>query len=180
VTTVTKYTYTAAGAEVARRAEAHMAQHQGVGYQEALHAVLAADKQLAEAYAAPASRVARMGATDPRSQPAVPVTSADEREILDWIMRALRDGKAGSLPGALGELSIEAARFMKVGMPPEEAARRAVGLFPHLVTLSKLLLADVRRNRPEVEPVAGPPGPAHRTSSPGGPFLKAPEARQAD
>jgi hypothetical protein len=84
--------------------------------------------------------------------PAVPVSSGEEREVLDWMLRALRDGKAGSLPGALGQLSIEAARFMRIGMPAEEAARRAMGLFPHLVTMAKLLLADVRRNAPENKP----------------------------
>jgi hypothetical protein len=95
-----------------------------------------------------------MATTDPRSQPAVPVTGAEEREILDWMLRALQDGKAGSLPGALGELSVEAARFAKEGMPAEEAARRAMGLFPHLVAGSKMLIADLRRNAPENKPVA--------------------------
>lgn len=65
MTTVTKYTTTgAAGAEVHARAERHMSTNGGT-YADAVHAVLAADKQLAEAYAQPASRVT--------STPAVPV-----------------------------------------------------------------------------------------------------------
>ncbi|MDQ3777207.1 MAG: hypothetical protein M3461_24050 [Pseudomonadota bacterium] len=63
MTTISKFTNT--GAEVNRRAEAHMSEHQGVSYKEALHAVLAADKQLAEAYAQPAARVT--------TKPAVPL-----------------------------------------------------------------------------------------------------------
>jgi hypothetical protein len=60
MTTVTKYTIpAAAGAEVHARAERHMSA-KGSTYQEAVHAVLAADKQLAEAYAQPAARVATM------------------------------------------------------------------------------------------------------------------------
>jgi predicted component of type VI protein secretion system len=58
MTTVTKFTTpAAAGAEVHARAERHMSA-KGGAYQEAVHAVLAADKQLAEAYAQPATRVA--------------------------------------------------------------------------------------------------------------------------
>ena len=54
MTTVTKYTNTAAaGAEVHARAEAHMSTKGGT-YQEAVHAVLAADPELRLAYAAPA------------------------------------------------------------------------------------------------------------------------------
>ena len=65
MTTVTKYTTsTAAGAEIDRRAERHMSTKGGT-YQEAVHAVLAADKQLAEAYGQPASQVT--------AAPAVPV-----------------------------------------------------------------------------------------------------------
>ncbi|MGI8426315.1 MAG: hypothetical protein ACR2M4_06895 [Actinomycetota bacterium] len=63
-TTTVKYTTSsAAGSEIDRRAERHMAEHSGT-YQEAVHAVLAADKQLAEAYAQPARVTAA---------PAVPV-----------------------------------------------------------------------------------------------------------
>jgi hypothetical protein len=155
MTTVQKYTSpTAAGAEIDRRAERYMAEHQ-CGYTEAWHAILGADKELANAYGQPAPRVARMATTDKRSQPAVPVSPADEREVTNWILRALQDGKASALPGALGQLAIEADKFAKVGMPPEEAARRAMGSYPHLVTLAKLLLADVRRNAPENKPEAG-------------------------
>jgi hypothetical protein len=155
MTTVTKFTTPgAAGAEVSRRTEAHMAQHQGVGYQEALHDVLAADPELAQAYGQPTTRVARMATTDKRSAPAIPITSGEEAEIREWVTRAVRDDVAGMLPGELGKLALEAARFKKAGMPVEEATQRAMGLFPSLVALSKLLLADIRRNRPEVEPVA--------------------------
>jgi hypothetical protein len=150
MTTVSRFTTPgAAGAEVSRRAEAHMSEHQGVSYQEAMAVVLKADKELAKAYGQPAPRMARMAATDPRSQPAVPVSSADEREIFDWVTRAVRDGMAASLPGALGELSIEADRFKKEGMTAEEAISRAMGLFPHLVAQSKALLTDLRRNDPK-------------------------------
>jgi hypothetical protein len=154
MTAVSKFTTpAAAGAEVSRRAARHMAET-GCAYQEAMHVVLAADKQLAEAYAAPATRVRRMATTDPRSQPAVPVSAADEAEVRDWMLRALQDGKAGSLPGALGQLSIEAARFKREGMTAEEAISRAMGLFPHLVAQSKALLTDLRRNAPENKPAA--------------------------
>ena len=65
MTTVTKFTTTAAaGTEVHARAERHMSAKGGT-YREAIRAVLAADKQLAEAYAQPASQVT--------AAPAVPV-----------------------------------------------------------------------------------------------------------
>ena len=92
------------------------------------------------------------------------MTGGEEREIFDWIMRALKDNMVGSLPGALGNLTIEADSFKKLGMPIEEAARRAMDSNPALVTMAKLLLADVRRNAPENKPMAGlaqgktPPG----------------------
>jgi hypothetical protein len=150
MTTVTKYTSTgAAGTEVDTRATRYMTE-KGCGYQEALHAVLSADKQLAEAYAAPATR--RMATTDKRSQAAVPVPADVEREIKDWIVRALEAGMAGALPGALGQLSIEADSFRKIGMPIEEAARRAMDLSPSLVAMATLLLGDIRRNAPENKP----------------------------
>ena len=57
MTIVTKYTNTgAAGTEVHTRAEHHMSTKGGT-YQEAVHVVLAADPELARAYAQPASRV---------------------------------------------------------------------------------------------------------------------------
>jgi hypothetical protein len=152
MTTAQKYASpTAAGAEIDRRAERYMAEHK-TGYTEAWHAILAADKELAQAYAAPATRVRRMA--DPRSAPAVPVTGREEQEIQEWITRALNDNMAGWLPGALGQLSIEADKYKKIGMPVEEAAKRAMGEYPSLVAMAKLLLADVRRNRPENKPVA--------------------------
>ena len=89
-------------------------------------------------------------ATPPK--PAVPVAADDEREIREWLLRALRDNMEGALPGALGSLALEAAKFKKLGMPIEEAARRAMDGNPHLVTMAKLLLADVRRNAPENKP----------------------------
>lgn len=156
MTTVKYTTLTAAGAEVHTRAERHMSTKGGT-YQDAVHVVLATDKQLAEAYAQPASQVATMA-----TKPAVPVTGGDEREILDWVLRAVRDGHPGALPGALGQLSIEADKFAKIGMPIEEAARRAMDSHPHLVTMAKLLLADVRRNAPENTPV-----PADKTAAAG-------------
>ena len=141
MTTTVKFTNTAAaGAEIDRRAERHMAEH-GCGYREAWHAVLAADPELARAYAMPTATV-----TKPK--PAVPVAADDEAEILDWVLRSVRDGHPGALPGALGQLSIEADTFAKLGMPVEEAARRAMDGNPHLVTMAKLLLADLRRNAP--------------------------------
>lgn len=150
---MSKYTTaTAAGAEVDARARRYVKEHRGSTYKEATAAVLRADKALAEAYAAPATRRARMAATDARSQPAVPVTADVEREIKDWITRALEAGMAGSLPGALGQLSIEADSFRKIGMPIEEAARRAMDLSPSLVAMAALLLGNVRRNAPENKP----------------------------
>ena len=147
MTTVTKFTTpTAAGAEIHARAERHMSTKGGT-YQDAVHVVLKADPDLATAYAQPAP-------ADTRSQPAVPVSGGEEREIFDWVLRALKDNMAGSLPGALGQLSIEADSFKKIGMPIEEAARRAMDGNPSLVSMAKLLLADVRRNAPENKPVA--------------------------
>ena len=73
----------------------------------------------------------------------------DEREIREWLLRALKDNMVGSLPGALGAFTIEADKFKKIGMPIEEAARRAMDGNPHLLAMAKLLLADVRRNAPE-------------------------------
>ena len=141
-TTTVKYTTSgAAGAEIDRRAERHMADH-GCGYREAWHAVLAADPGWRQP-----TRCRR--GLQLRPQPAVPVAAADEREIREWLLRALRDNMDGSLPGALGSLALEAAEFKKIGMPIEEAARRAMDGNPHLVTMAKLLLADVRRNAPE-------------------------------
>jgi hypothetical protein len=154
MTTVTKYTTTAAaGAEIDRRAERYMAEHK-CGYTEAWHAILGADKELAKAYAQPATRVARMATTDKRSQPAVPVSAADEREIREWVLRALQENMEGMLPGSLGQLAVEAAGYKKQGMTPEEATGRAMGLSPHLVALAKMLLADMRRNAPENTPEA--------------------------
>ena len=60
-------TTTGAGDEVHARAEHNMSTKGGT-YQEAVHAVLGADKQLAEAYAQPAARVTAMA-----TKPAVPV-----------------------------------------------------------------------------------------------------------
>jgi hypothetical protein len=150
MTTVSKYsTPSAAGAEVSRRAEAHMSEHQGVSYQEAMAVVLKADKELAKAYGQPAPRARR------QTMAVIPaVTPADEAEILEWILRQLKDEHAGALPGDLGKLGMEADRFAKTGMPIAEAAKRAMGLFPHLVAGSKMLIDDIRRNRPEVKPVA--------------------------
>ncbi len=65
MTTLSKYTTSAAaGTEVHTRAERHMSAKGGT-YREAIRAVLAADKQLAEAYAQPAAQVT--------ATPAVPV-----------------------------------------------------------------------------------------------------------
>ena len=142
MTTTLQYTTsTAAGAEIDRRCERYMAER-GCGYKEARHAILAADTELARAYAMPAG-----AATSPKA--GVPVAADDEREILDWVLRAVRDGHPGALPGALGQLSIEADTFAKIGMPVEEAARRAMDSHPHLLAMAKLLLADVRRNAPD-------------------------------
>ena len=157
MTTTVKFTNsTAAGAEIDRRAERHMAEH-GCGYREAWHAVLAADPELARAYAMPAATATK------KPTPAVPVTADDEQEILDWVLRAVRDGHPGALPGALGQLSIEADTFAKLGMPIEEAARRAMDGNPHLVAMAKLLLADVRRNAPGSADKAPPPELAQGT-----------------
>ena len=70
MTTISKYTNTAAaGNEVHTRAERHMSTKGGT-YQEAAHVVLAADPELAQAYAQPASRVAAAA-----TKPAVPVAA---------------------------------------------------------------------------------------------------------
>ena len=155
MTTVTKYTTPgAAGAEVDRRAERHMAEH-GCGYREAWHAILAADPELAQAYAMPA------GAGAKKPTPAVPVTGGDEREIADWITRALKDNMVGSLPGALGSLIGEADTFVKTGLPFGEAVKRAMDLNPGLVTQATLELIDLRRNAP------APAGETAAAQSPG-------------
>lgn len=144
---ITYTTRNAAGVEVNARAERHMAM-KGGSYQDVVHAVLAADKQLAEAYAQPAARVTTMA-----TKPAVPVASSDEREILDWVVRALKDNMAGALPGEIGELARMADQFKRLGMGIEQAARRAMDGNPHLVTAAKLWLADMRRNAPGKVPV---------------------------
>ena len=126
-TTTVKYTTSsAAAAEIDRRCERLMADR-GCDYREAYRITLKADKQLAEAYALPAP-------AEKRSQPAVPVTGGDEREIADWITRALKDNMVGSLPGALGSLIGEADTFVKTGLPFGEAVKRAMDLNPGLVT----------------------------------------------
>lgn len=99
--------------------------------------------------------------------PAVPVTGSEEREILDWVLRALKDDMADALPGALGSLGLEAAKFKKIGMPTEEAARRAMDGNPHLVTAAKLLLADIRQNAPKNEPLPGGGDKANALAQPG-------------
>jgi hypothetical protein len=155
MTVTTKYTTPgAAGTEVDARARRYVEDHQGVSYQEAVHVVLKADKQLAEYYSRPAARVT-MATTD---KPAIPVPADVEREIKDWITRALEAGMAGSLPGALGQLSIEADSFRKIGMPIEEVARRAMDLSPSLVAMASLLLRDIRRNVPSEDTLGQAPG----------------------
>lgn len=74
--TVAKFTN--AGDEVHTRAERHAAE-QKCEYHEAVRVVLEADKQLAEAYAQPASRVATT-ATKPAVPVPVPVPLAQGRE----------------------------------------------------------------------------------------------------
>jgi hypothetical protein len=138
---------TAAGAEVHARAERHVAANGGT-YQDAVRAVLKADPELATAYAQPASRMATMA-----TKPAVPVAGGEEREILDWLLRALKDDMTGALPGALGLLGIEADKLKRIGMPIEEAARRAMDSNPHLGSMAKLLIGDARRNAPGNKPV---------------------------
>jgi hypothetical protein len=137
-----------------RRADRYVDEHQGTTYREAVHAVLSADKDLATAYAAPAPRRAARPATpaDTRVQPAIPMDADVEREIKDWITRALDAGMAGSLPGALGQLAIEADGLRKIGMPIGEAAQRAMDTSPSLVAMARLLLVDIRRNAPENVP----------------------------
>lgn len=136
----------AAGFEIDRRAQALVEGSPRLDYRAALRQVLDEDPSLARTYAMPTAT-----ATKPKA--AVPVTGGDEREIFDWILRSVRDGHPGALPGALGQLSIEADTFAKIGMPIEEAARRAMDGNPHLMTMAKLLLADVRRTAPENTPV---------------------------
>jgi hypothetical protein len=73
--TVANTTPNAASAEVDAHAERFMEAHAGVTYREAVHAVLAADKQLAEAYAAPSARVTPRRLR-PRPQAPAPVQMA--------------------------------------------------------------------------------------------------------
>ena len=78
------------------------------------------------------------------------MTGGDEREILDWLLRALRDNHPEARFRVLGTTqSSRPTRFKKLGMPIEEAVRRAMDGNPHLVTMAKLLLADMRRNAPD-------------------------------
>jgi hypothetical protein len=146
MTTVKYTTPAAASEEVHRRAVALVSKTDS--YKDAVRITLNADPALAKAYAAPAARVK----PDKRSQPAVPVSSADAREVFDWVTRAVRDGMAASLPGALGALAIEASKYVKIGMGIEEAAKRAADEHPHLMTMAKLLLTDIRRNEPKTTP----------------------------
>ena len=117
-----------------------MADH-SCGYREAFHSVLAADPELARS-------LRDADGHGNKAQARGPCGRDDEAEILDWVLRSVRDGHPGALPGALGQLSIEADTFAKLGMPVEEAVKRAMDGNPHLVTMAKLLLADIRRNAP--------------------------------
>ena len=143
MTTVKFTTPTAAGNEVDRLAARYAAETK-CDYADAVRIVLDSNPELAQAYAQPAAGVS--------ARPAVPVSDGEEREIRDWIMRALEANMAGSLPGALGLLAIESDNFRKIGMPAEEATRRAMAGNAHLLAMAKLLLADIRRN--EAKPVA--------------------------
>jgi hypothetical protein len=69
MTTAKFTTPSAAGAEVHARAERHMSAKGGT-YQQAVRVVLAADPELARAYAQPAARVTAMA-----TKPAVPVAT---------------------------------------------------------------------------------------------------------
>ena len=114
MTTVTKYTNTAAaGAEVHARAEAHMSAKGGT-YADAAHAVLGADKQLAEAYAQPASRVAAMA-----TKHAVPVPARVP----------LAQGKT---PGETVPLRVTALREMDAGLTYQRAVNLVLAADPAL------------------------------------------------
>ena len=92
MTTVTKFTTpSAAGAEVHARAERHMSTHGGA-YQDAVHAVLAADKPLAEAYAQPASRVATMATKSPVPAPLAQGKTPGETVYLRTVALIEMDG----------------------------------------------------------------------------------------
>jgi hypothetical protein len=115
--------------ELDQRAQEFMSRHE-VSYIQALRAVLSEENHMSKYTTA----------------------TAVEREIKDWITRALEAGMAGALPGALGQLCVEADSFRKIGMPIEEAARRAIDLSPSLVAMAAVLLVDIRRNAPELVP----------------------------
>jgi hypothetical protein len=114
MTTVTKYTNAgAAGTEIHTRAERHMSTKGGT-YQEAVHAVLAADKRLAEAYAQPAARVTAMA-----TKPAVPVPASTP----------LAQGKT---PGETVHLRTVALREMDAGLTYQRAVNLVLAADPAL------------------------------------------------
>jgi hypothetical protein len=114
MTTITKFTTpAAAGTEVHTRAERHMSAKGGT-YQEAVHAILAADPDLAQAYAQPASRVATMA-----TKPAPPVPAA----------APLAQGKT---PGETVHLRTAALREMDAGLTYQRAVNLVLAADPAL------------------------------------------------
>jgi hypothetical protein len=112
--TVTKYTTsTAAASEIDRRTERFMAE-KNCGYREAWHAVLAADKQLAEAYAQPAARVTAMA-----TKPAAPVPATVPLA-------------QGATPGETVHLRVTALREMDAGLTYQRAVNLVLAADPNL------------------------------------------------
>lgn len=87
---IVKFTTATAGAEVHTRAERHAAE-QKCEYREAVRVVLASDKQLAEAYAEPASRVTATKPAVPVSAPVPLAQGKDAGETVHLRVTALMD-----------------------------------------------------------------------------------------
>ena len=133
MTTVTKYTTsTAAGSEIDRRAERHMAEH-GCGYREAWHAVLAADPRTGASLRDADGHGNKAQARGPCGR--------RRRSGRFSIGFCVQSGTVirGRFRVRWVQLSIEADTFARLGMPIEEAARRAMDGNPHLVVAAKLI-----------------------------------------
>ncbi len=114
MTTISKYTNTAAaGTEVDTRAEHHMATKGGT-YHDAVRVVLAADPELAQAYAQPAARVTTM-ATKPAGPVSAPVPLAQ-----------------GKPPGENVHLRTVALREMDAGLTYQRAVNLVLAADPDL------------------------------------------------
>ncbi len=153
MTTVTKYTTPHAAGDTAHtRATLHQTVRGGT-YQEALRFVLAADPELATAYAVPAPRSrGRAPAPGPVQAPGKPKPVADDGDsqegVRDLLAKALADGQTDALPGTLGELAAEAKKLVDGGLKPELAAAWVIKMWPEKAEAAGKELGDMKAEAP--------------------------------